>query len=186
MRFWNPPGPFGADFWVIFGSILEPIWDPNSLQNRSPFLSCFLITFRTICSSFFVIYGSLGSWKKQCKVDCEAMLCNSESCRKTMYFTMKMKGRKTRSCLKNKRERQLDTPNNHSERQAMLKANSGLILEPFGLHFSTENGSKITSKCKSKIETPKVDQKCPKDQNSDFAGCTSELQGPRKGNIRGY
>ena len=66
-----------------------------------------------------------------------------------------MKGRKRRGCLKNKQERQLDSPKNQSERQAMLKANSGSIWDPFWVHFGTQNGSKIASKFKSKIETPK-------------------------------
>ena len=108
LRFWNPPGkaeivlscrrelifedfakkikrpfrqspsPFGVDFWLMFGSILEPIWSPKSTPNRSPFLSCFLMTFRTTFSSLFVIYLITWEVKKQCEVDREAMLCNVE------------------------------------------------------------------------------------------------------------
>ena len=68
---------------------------------------------------------------------------------------MKMKGRKRRGCLKNKQERQLDSPKNQSERPAMLKTSSGLILEQFWVHFGTQNGSNIASNFKSKIETSK-------------------------------
>ena len=72
-----------------------------------------------------------------------------------MYSTLKMKGRKRRGCLKNKQERQLDSPKKQSERQAKINAISGSILKRFWVHFGTQNGSKIASNCKSKIETPK-------------------------------
>ena len=183
--FHQSPSPFGADFRLILVSILEPIWGPKSTQNRSPFLKCFLMTFRTTFSSFVVIYLITWEVKKQCEVDREAMLCNSERHWKTMYFTMKMKGRKRRGCLKNKQERQLDSPKNQSERQAMLKTISGSIWDPFWVHFGTQNGSKIASNLSRKSRPPKVDQKWPKKQNSDIWRLYNWDPGPT-GGVRGF
>ena len=57
--------------------------------------------------------------------------------------------------MKNKRERQLHTPTNHLERQAIKQFNFESILHRFGVHFGNQNGSKIASNFKSKIDSPK-------------------------------
>ena len=72
-----------------------------------------------------------------------------------MYFTMNIEGRRRRGYLEKKCPRQLDSPKNQSERQAMLKTISGSIWDRCWVHFGTQNGSNIALNFKSKIETPK-------------------------------
>ena len=140
------PPPLGADFWVIlgvhFGTILGPKIYPKST-------TVFHLLFDDFLDNFFMFFWHLLiTWKlkKQCEVDREAMLCNSEKHWKTLYSTIKMKSRKRRGCLKNKQERQLDSPKKQSERQARRNAISESMLKRCWVHFGDQNGSKIASK----------------------------------------
>ena len=70
-----------------------------------------------------------------------------------------MKSRRRRGYVKNKREHQLDTPKNHSQRFAATVIDFGSISGPFWEHVGSENGYKIASKFRSGIDTPKIDQR---------------------------
>ena len=143
------------NFWLFLRSILDPIWRQKSTPNRSHFWSSFLDGFWTIFWPFFIIFLIIWEVKKRCEVNREAMFCKIGNRQKTLYFTVKMKGRRRRSCSKNKQKRRLDTQENHSERQSMKQAIFWSILDWFWDHFGTQNGCKIASKFKSEIDTPK-------------------------------
>jgi len=72
---------------------------------------------------------------------------------------MKMKSRRRKGYAKNKRKRQLGNPKNLSSRFATTVTDFGSIFEPFWEHFGTQYGYKIAPKFRSKIDTPKIDQR---------------------------
>jgi len=69
-----------------------------------------------------------------------------------------MKGRRRKGYAKNKRKRQLETPKIHSQRFATTVTDFGLIFDPFWKHFGTQNGYKIASTFRLKIDTPKIEK----------------------------
>ena len=79
------------------------------------------LPFDHLLDNFLIIFGNLfdhlGS-EKQYKADREAMLCISEKRFETLDFAIKMKDRRRRGCIKNKRKHQPDTPKIHSQRFA--------------------------------------------------------------------